>query len=77
MIQGAGRSPDDAPKAMVPQRRARRVWPIVAGIASFALLMSLRHELSSVGARAVVAGLAGAALGSGALASRRPPSPAS
>jgi len=52
--------------------KTRRAWPIVVGVVLFASLMGwLRYELSSVWARAVVAGCAFAVLGWAVRASRR------
>ena len=57
------------------RRQARSIFAItfvVIGIAVFAALMALRHELSSVWARAAVAGCAFVILGWAVLMSRRP-----
>lgn len=48
------------------------MWRIVVGIVLFASLMVSRYELSSVAARAAVAGCAFVILGSGVFLSRRP-----
>jgi hypothetical protein len=52
-------------------RRKRRVGRLVIGIAVFAALMALRHELSSVWMRATVAACAFAVLALAVLTSRR------
>ena len=47
------------------------MWPIVVGVILFGALMALRYELSSVWARAAVAGCAFVVLGWAVIGSRR------
>jgi hypothetical protein len=58
--------PEDCQRLLlvVPSSRVsiHRVWPIVLAMIFFALLMAVRHELSSAAARASVAAIAFAVL---------------
>lgn len=62
------------PASEPPDQGMRRLWRIVLAVLLFGILMAVRHELSSVWARAAVAVVAFIVLGLVALSSRRVPS---
>lgn len=45
-----------------PKKAARRLWPLIVGIAAFGALMVWRHDMTATWARAILAGCAFAVL---------------